>query len=108
MSLRLSLPVKTCGAVLGGDSGSVVTPPPNTGGPDLSGLALVAANGFTVAGTLADLGEITVSGQDRVKVWLRADAVNESEAVPLQLKISTTGYRTAVFQILIILIDRMH
>lgn len=47
-----------------GDSGSVVTPPPNTGGPDLSGLSLIAETGFTVNGTLADLGEITISGQD--------------------------------------------
>lgn len=50
----------------------------------------------------------TVSGQDRVKVWLRADSVKESEAVPVQLRITTTGYRVAVFQILMILIDRMH
>lgn len=50
----------------------------------------------------------TVAGQDRVKVWLRGDAVTESEAVPLELTITTTGYRTAKFQILMILIDRMH
>lgn len=49
-----------------------------------------------------------VTGQDRVKVWLRGDTVTESEAVPLELTITTTGYRTAKFQILMILIDRMH
>ncbi|MDP4546495.1 DUF5011 domain-containing protein [Marinobacter sp. MDS2] len=49
-----------------------------------------------------------VANQDRVKVWLTANPTEEGEAVPLQLQVTTTGYRTAVFQVLMILINRMH
>lgn len=48
-----------------GDSGVVVPPSePSTSGPDMSGLSLIPVGSFSLAGTLADLGGITISGQD--------------------------------------------
>lgn len=74
-------------------------------GDDIAQGSWVATEGSESLDVVA-IGQVV--GQDRVKVWLRANPMEEGEAVPLQLQITTTGYRTAVFQILMILIDRMH
>jgi hypothetical protein len=74
-------------------------------GDDIAQGSWVATEGSESLDVVA-IGQVV--GQDRVKVWLRANPMEEGEAVPLQLQVTTTGYRTAVFQILMILIDRMH
>ena len=48
-----------------------------------------------------------VTGANRVKVWLEAGQVTNSESSLVQLKIVTTNYRTAVFQFRVVLINRM-
>lgn len=59
----------------------------------------------------ADMLEVLASGQipgtDRIKVWLKATGGNANDSYPVQLKVTTTGYRTAVFQIRMIIINRM-
>lgn len=42
-----------------------------------------------------------------LKVWLQANDVKDSESSLVQLKVSTTGYRTGVFQFRVIIINRM-
>lgn len=69
------------------------------------------AEGTHEASELADSLEIvasgTVTGTDRIKVWLRADQVKDSESSLVQMKVTTTSYRTAVFQFRVLVINRM-
>ena len=48
-----------------------------------------------------------VPGTGRVKVWLEAGKVTDSQSSLVQLKVSTTGYRTGVFQFRVVIINRM-
>lgn len=48
-----------------------------------------------------------VPGTGRVKVWLEVGKVTDSQSSLVQLKVSTTGYRTAVFQFRVVIINRM-
>lgn len=60
---------------------------------------------------VADGLEVLTSGKvtaaDRIKVWLQANDVKDSESSLVQLKVSTTGYRTGVFQFRVVIINRM-
>ncbi|MBL3825156.1 MULTISPECIES: immunoglobulin-like domain-containing protein [unclassified Marinobacter] len=70
----------------------------------------IAQNSHEITET-ADMLEVLASGQipgtDRIKVWLKATGGNANDSYPVQLKVTTTGYRTAVFQIRMIIINRM-
>lgn len=55
--------------------------------------------------TVLDSGQVT--GTDRVKVWLEAGQVTDSQSSLVQLKVSTTGKRTGVFQFRVVIINRM-
>ena len=55
--------------------------------------------------TVMDSGIVT--GTSRLKVWLSAGAVKDSESSLVQLKVTTTNYRTAVFQFRVLVINRM-
>jgi len=48
-----------------------------------------------------------VPGTGRVKVWLEAGKVTDSQSSLVQLKVSTTGYRTGVFQFRVVIINWM-
>jgi hypothetical protein len=48
-----------------------------------------------------------VPGTDRIKVWLQAGDVKDSQSSLVQLKVTTTGARTAVFQFRALIINRM-
>lgn len=48
-----------------------------------------------------------VPGTDRIKVWLRAGEVKDSQSSLVQLTVTTTGLRTAVFQFRALIINRM-
>lgn len=69
------------------------------------------AEGTHEASELADSLEVvasgTVTGTSRIKVWLRADQVKDSESSLVQMKVTTTSYRTAVFQFRVLVINRM-
>ena len=49
----------------------------------------------------------TIPGTDRIKVWLRAGEVKDSQSSLVQLTVTTTGLRTAVFQFRVLIINRM-
>ncbi|WP_428398290.1 immunoglobulin-like domain-containing protein [Marinobacter salarius] len=49
----------------------------------------------------------TIPGTDRIKVWLRAGEVKDSQTSLVQLTVTTTGLRTAVFQFRALIINRM-
>ena len=55
--------------------------------------------------TILDSGAVT--GTSRIKVWMQADDVNEAESSLVQLTITTTGARQAVFQFRVLIINRM-
>lgn len=48
-----------------------------------------------------------VTGTSRVKVWLQASEVKDSESSLVQLTVTTSGFRTAVFQFRALIINRM-
>lgn len=70
----------------------------------------IAEGTYTVA-ELADELEVLAVGPvpntDRIKVWLRCGAVKDSVSSLVQLTVTTTGYRTGVFQFRTLLINRM-
>lgn len=49
----------------------------------------------------------TIPGTDRIKVWLMAGQVTDSQSSLVQLTVTTTGLRTAVFQFRALVINRM-
>lgn len=74
---------------------------------ELQGGDSIAQGQFEVTEQAAGLEVLTsgqVPGTGRIKVWLKASAGNTNESYPVQLKVTTTGYRTAVFQIRMIII----
>lgn len=60
---------------------------------------------------LAEALEVMASGNipgtDRIKVWLQAGEVKDSQSSLVQLTVTTTGLRTAVFQFRALIINRM-
>jgi len=53
------------------------------------------------------VGSGRVPNTDRIKVWLKAETVTDSESSLVQLKISTNRYQTGVFQFRVVVINRM-
>ena len=60
-----------------------------------------------IAEALTVLASNPITGTSRVKVWLEAGKVTDSQSSLVQLKISTTGKRTAVFSFRVVIINRM-
>ncbi|WP_275705821.1 immunoglobulin-like domain-containing protein [Marinobacter iranensis] len=60
-----------------------------------------------IADALDVLASGTIPGTDRIKVWLRAGQVQSSQSSLVQLTVTTTGFRTAVFQFRALIINRM-
>jgi hypothetical protein len=60
-----------------------------------------------IAEALTVLASNPITGTSRVKVWLEAGKVTDSQSSLVQLKISTTGKRTGVFSFRVVIINRM-
>jgi len=60
-----------------------------------------------LAKSLTVVGSGQVTGTDRIKVWLKAETVKDSESSLVQLKIATNRYQTGVFQFRVVVINRM-
>lgn len=69
------------------------------------------AEGTHQVAELAEALEVMASGNipgtDRIKVWLQAGEVKDSQSSLVQLTVTTTGLRTAVFQFRALIINRM-